>query len=215
MTVWSLSNHKATSELQSLHLVFVVWSLGRFLMDIANKTRLANLSWNILVTWPNQRNWDLSIRRRGSAFKVLRISQLRTMLRNITPWTLLKNRIFAICTWDSTNRRYPKFVTIVEDSNKDWFKNRQFCGVWKLHFATMEQWSSRSTSFALPTSYQSSCSFFRHSWITISACTSWPAAVYCRLLALCSDTSFWRDQWRSKREAWGLRAPGGKLLIKK
>jgi len=36
--------------------------LGRFVMGVANKTRFADLSWSILVTWQNQHCWDLFIK---------------------------------------------------------------------------------------------------------------------------------------------------------
>ena len=39
--------------------------------------------------------------RNGSAFRALRISQLRTLSWSVTLWTLGKNPISAICTWDS------------------------------------------------------------------------------------------------------------------
>jgi len=44
--------------------------LGHFIMGVASRTCLDNLSWDILNTRPKQRTWDLSIRRRGgSAFR--------------------------------------------------------------------------------------------------------------------------------------------------
>jgi len=43
-----------------------------------NMTHLANLSWGILVTWPNHRNWHLSINKNGSTFRALRIFKMRS-----------------------------------------------------------------------------------------------------------------------------------------
>ena len=39
--------------------------------------------------------------RNGLAFRATWISQLRTLSRSVTPWTLRKKTISAICTWDS------------------------------------------------------------------------------------------------------------------
>jgi len=49
-----------------------------------------------LVTWSNHRSGDL--RRNGSVFTALRISQLRTLPRCATPSALRKNAISAACT---------------------------------------------------------------------------------------------------------------------
>ena len=43
-----------------------------------------HIYWGILVTRPNQPRWGLSIRRSGSTFSVLWISQLRTLSQSIT-----------------------------------------------------------------------------------------------------------------------------------
>jgi len=67
------------------------WSLVEFwtALPSAWPTRLAKSSWGILVTWSNYRSWDLSIqRRRDLTFKLSRISQLRTLMRSVTLWTL-------------------------------------------------------------------------------------------------------------------------------
>ena len=68
----------------SLHIV-----LGQLLtcfpMGLASGACLGSLWWGIQDTWPNQRNWDLSSRRRsGSTFHALRISQLRILSRRVT-----------------------------------------------------------------------------------------------------------------------------------
>jgi len=44
-------------------------------------------SCDILDTWPNQKSCYLSIRRSGSAFRALRISQRRSLSRSVTPVT--------------------------------------------------------------------------------------------------------------------------------
>ena len=64
-------------------------------MGLARWTCLASLSWGILDKWPNQYICTPSIRRSGSTFKALRISQLRTLSRSVTPGTLRKNPISA------------------------------------------------------------------------------------------------------------------------
>jgi len=62
--------------------------LGHFPVGAASRARLASVSWDILVTWPNRRSWDRSIRRSDLAFRALRILQFCTFLRSITAWTL-------------------------------------------------------------------------------------------------------------------------------
>jgi len=96
---------QARPEMWSLHLAHGR-PLGHF---SASRTCIADLSWNILITLPSHGNWDLSLRRGCSTFKVLRVSQLRTLSRSITPpWTLRKNPISAAVTWDSTKTHDPK-----------------------------------------------------------------------------------------------------------
>jgi len=92
---------QARSEMWSCHFV-LGRPLGRFPMGLASRTCLANISWDILDTWLNQRSWDLSIRRSGSAFRARRISQLRILSRCVTPWALHDNPISAACIWDNT-----------------------------------------------------------------------------------------------------------------
>jgi len=57
-----------------------------------SRTWLANLSWDILVIWPNYRSTsrDLFIRIKGTIFRVLQISQLCTLSRSVTLRTLRK-----------------------------------------------------------------------------------------------------------------------------
>jgi len=59
-------------------------TVGRFPLGVTSRTCLANLSWDILDTWPNQHSRDFSIRRRGSSFRALRILELRTLSRSVT-----------------------------------------------------------------------------------------------------------------------------------
>jgi len=35
--------------------------MTRFPVGVTSRTYLANLPWDILDTWPYQRNWDLSV----------------------------------------------------------------------------------------------------------------------------------------------------------
>ena len=58
---------------------------------------LPRLSWVIFDRWPNQRRWDLLIRRSGLAFKGLRISLLRTLSRSVTPWMPERGHCFQGC----------------------------------------------------------------------------------------------------------------------
>jgi len=64
--------------------------LGCSPVGFANRSCLTSPSCGILDAWPNYRGCDLSIRRSGSTFKALRISQLCTLSRSVTaipsPW---------------------------------------------------------------------------------------------------------------------------------
>jgi len=88
---------QARSETQSRHLV-LGQPLGRFPVGIVTSSCLAKRSWYILFTRPNFSSWDFSIRRSGSTFQALLISQLRTLSQSITPLRI--NPTFAACTWD-------------------------------------------------------------------------------------------------------------------
>ena len=72
------------------HLIFGR-TLDRFPVGLASRTCLSHLSLGILMTWPNHRSGDLSLRRKsGSAFRALRIWPLRTLSRSVTPWNFRK-----------------------------------------------------------------------------------------------------------------------------
>jgi len=75
--------------------------LARITVGAASRIFLANISWDILDTWSNQRIWDISIRRSGSTFRASRISQLHALSRSVTSWPLRKNLISVACTWDN------------------------------------------------------------------------------------------------------------------
>ena len=78
-----------------------LWAAVQWLKP--SSTRLAKLSCGILVTCTNHLSWDVSVRKISeSTFKALRILQLRTLSRNVTPWTLRKKLFSAACTRDST-----------------------------------------------------------------------------------------------------------------
>ena len=88
---------------------FKSWFLNRFKwksihVGVARRTRLAELCWCIVVTWPNQRSSDLSIRRNGSTFWALRISQLCTFSRSVTPWTPTGNPPYTFEQSSGSNR---------------------------------------------------------------------------------------------------------------
>jgi len=108
--------------------------LGHFPLDEASRTiSLANISCGILVTWLNNRSWNLSIwRKRGSTLRNLRMSQLRTLSRSVTPWRK--------CNLCRLHLRYysfnhcPVFLTVGEIRKKHRFINWQLNGVWKLPF---------------------------------------------------------------------------------
>jgi len=132
---------QARSEMLSRHLV-LCRPLGSFPMSVASMTCLANLWWDILVTWPDQRSWDLSIRKTGLTFRALWISQLRDLSRSVTPWTLRRNPVSAACTWDNILSVMPNIhdqLTTGEDWNKDRFKNWKLCDVCKLPFCATER----------------------------------------------------------------------------
>ena len=107
----TLRRDQARLEMDSLRLV-LEQALGRFFVGLASRPCLASRLWGILATWPNQRGWDLSIRRNGWTFRTQaqRISHLRTLSRSFTPWTLRKSPISAACTWDNS------FSVITQDS---------------------------------------------------------------------------------------------------
>ena len=76
---------QARSEMYSLHLV-LGRPIGPFPVGIASRTCLAKLSRGIFDRWPNQRSWDLWIRRSGLTFSGLRIAHLHTLSRSVIPW---------------------------------------------------------------------------------------------------------------------------------
>ena len=161
---------QARSEMQSLHLV-LGRPLGLFPAGLPTSTCLANLSWDFLDTWPRQRiycSWDFSIRRSGSTFRTLRISQLRTLSRSVTPWT------------------HRKIPTLLLALTALWCLKLPFC-----YYRTTKLTQNRLLYQFV---YQSSCSASRHSWMPPqSTWTSPLAAVDCCLLAACTALGFWRD----------------------
>ena len=79
------------------------WTSGQLSRGCSQQNLPCQSSWDIIVTRWKHRHWDLSIRKRNwSIFRVLGNSELRTLSRSVTPWTLRKNPICAACTWDST-----------------------------------------------------------------------------------------------------------------
>ena len=55
--------------------------LGHFPVGVASRTRVVNLFWAILDTWPSHCSWDLWSWRNTSIFKDFRIIQLLNFLR--------------------------------------------------------------------------------------------------------------------------------------
>jgi len=81
---------------------------------------------------------------------------------------------------------YSRFMTIGKDWYEDWFINRQIAVFESSHFVT--------TSDKAHAKHKSPCSAVGHTWIPLKVTwTSWPAAVYCCLLAVYSGLVFWRD----------------------
>ena len=113
----------------------------RFPEDVANKTRLSDVSWGILVTRPVP-IWDLSIRRSGSTFRFLRISQLRNLLRSVKSWTLCKNTISAACSWDYA-LSVISLVTTGKDRNIGRFKTDNLAMCINLSFWPSVRYFSR------------------------------------------------------------------------
>jgi len=67
---------------QDLHRQSFLGHFGR--VGVASRTCVANLSWDILVTWPKHCSRDLSIMMRyGSTVRALRISQLHILSRSM------------------------------------------------------------------------------------------------------------------------------------
>jgi len=59
--------------------------LGRFPVGEASRIPLADLSWDILLTWGNHRIYDLTIQRSHDLkFRLLQISQLCTLSQSVT-----------------------------------------------------------------------------------------------------------------------------------
>ena len=83
-----LAPHKGiTKESQRRnHFTASLVDLRPLFRGCSHKTRSTHLSWDILVTWPNQGNLYLSIRRRNDLiFWVSRTSQLGTLSRSENP----------------------------------------------------------------------------------------------------------------------------------
>jgi len=120
-------------------------------MCVASRTYLANLLWNFLDTWPKQRNWDLSILRSGSTFRVLRISQLLTLSPSVTLWTLciFPSLSFALGIYYSFSH-FPRITTTVKIATKTNLKTDSFAALESSRFVTTERWSSCRTTFVLP-----------------------------------------------------------------
>jgi len=75
-------------------------------------------------------SWD-SIRRSGLTSRALRISDLYSLSQSVTPITLRKCPISAVCSFDSI---FSVVTTKGEDRNKDQFKNCKLCSLSKLPF---------------------------------------------------------------------------------
>jgi len=109
------------------------WSLVdcHFPLGVASKTRLIYLSLGIRVMWPKHCRRDLPIWKSGSTLKVLQILHQCILLLIATKF-LQKSHLWCLylrlCSFSHT----PRFMTIVQDWNKDLFKNSQLCGVWKM-----------------------------------------------------------------------------------
>ena len=75
------------------------WSItGLLPVGLVSRTCLGNLYWDIVDKRPNQRSWDFDSERSVPRFRTLRLSQLGTLLRGVTQWTLRKNSISGACT---------------------------------------------------------------------------------------------------------------------
>ena len=112
----------------SLRLV-LCWPVGCSPVGVVSRTCLANSSWDILNTRPKQNSWDRSAERKGSTFRELRISQLRTLSQSVT--TLRKSPTLHL-RWSC----FPSVITQdswpqVRIDTKKRSKNWQFCGYWK------------------------------------------------------------------------------------
>jgi len=119
--------------------------------------------WDILDILPNERSWDLLIWSISvSTFRALRISQLRTLSRGITPRTLRKNPISAAWSRDSIPSVMNQNSWPCDHRNKDRFKIALPC-LKAAGVSTQSDEASAELHLLHQSVHQSPCSAFHHS----------------------------------------------------
>ena len=109
------NQHKKVFIVQSASSPLGAWTtFGPLCHGCSQKNTSQQFSYELVATWPNHRSWDLSVRRSGSTFKVLRTSRLRTLSQTVTQWTYRKNPLSAAST--SQTLRFQSLLKIHDDS---------------------------------------------------------------------------------------------------
>ena len=109
-----------------------IW--GDFSWTVASMNFFGDLFRGILIMWPIHHSWDLSNRGSGSTLRALRISQLRTLSRSDTPWTLRKIPSLPLLPEIALFHSLPKIREHVWGSEKKRLENGWFFSVGKLPF---------------------------------------------------------------------------------
>ena len=137
--------------------------MSRFPVSVASRARLAYLSWDILVAWPKQRSWNISIRKRKvSAPHDLRISQ---MFHDVSCNEIFAN-IQTLPIVLHSFKHYPKLIAMGVDCDKHRFKNWKLCGVSKVPFCDHRTIGlTQNSVYVINPVHQSLYSVFRHSWM--------------------------------------------------
>ena len=104
---------------------------------------------------------SLNSEEKGSTFRALRISQLRTLSQSVTIWDLRKNSISCSCPWDIISVITQDSGSQVRIGTKADLKTDSFAMFESFRFVTRDRWSSRRTAFALSI-HPPPCSTFRH-----------------------------------------------------
>jgi len=76
---------RVRSGMQPRHLV-PGRPLGRFHVGVASRTSTANLSWNILFTWPKCRNWDLYLEKWLYIQSFTNFTAAHFIAKNVMSW---------------------------------------------------------------------------------------------------------------------------------
>ena len=138
---------QARSEVCSLHPV-LVQTLGHLPVGVTNRTCLANLSWYILGTWTNQRNWHLYSEQwlNIQGFTNFTIAHFVTKCHTVK--SSQKSHFCRLHLKQHSFSHCPAFITIDEERNKNQFENWLRCCFENFCCVTTKRYSSRRTAFA-------------------------------------------------------------------